>query len=141
MKPFVLKKTILSIEELAELAGFLFDARCHKILLEGELWAGKTEFVKQYAKILWITQVSSPTYTYINIYDDRFLHGDLYRIENEQYFLDLGILEQIENHEYVFLERPKFTDLYVDENWVKMKIEEVGGGKRKIEIRKIEMRK
>lgn len=127
MKKMILNQTIHSIEELAEIARFLFDAWYKKILLEGVLWVGKTEFVKQYAKNLWITHVSSPTYTYINIYDERCLHGDLYRIEDEQYFLDLGLLEQIENHEYILLERPRFTDLYVDEYWIRLKIEELGG--------------
>lgn len=57
----------------------------HKnILLYGDLAAGKTTFVRGYVAGLGldVTQVSSPTYAYINIYDETVAHIDMYRLED-----------------------------------------------------------
>ncbi|MFZ5341811.1 MAG: tRNA (adenosine(37)-N6)-threonylcarbamoyltransferase complex ATPase subunit type 1 TsaE [Patescibacteria group bacterium] len=32
--------------------------------------------------------MQSPTYTYMNIYDNKFLHIDLYRMEDEKDFIE-----------------------------------------------------
>lgn len=58
------------------------------ILLEGELGAGKTFFVKGLAEGAGIEnpdEVNSPSFTILNIYYGRFpfYHFDLYRVEEE----------------------------------------------------------
>ena len=65
------------------------------VLLIGELGAGKTIFAKGIASGLGvkdISQVSSPSYTILNIYKGRFpiYHFDLYRLEKYAEILDLG---------------------------------------------------
>lgn len=86
----------------------------HKIiLLFGDLWAGKTLLTKWFANWLWIDEnkVQSPTYAYLNSYDDKLLHIDMYRLENEHDIREKGINDQITNHEYIAIERPKFVDI------------------------------
>ena len=65
------------------------------ILLIGELGAGKTIFAKGIAAGLGVKdigQVSSPSYTILNIYQAKFpiFHFDLYRLETNAEILDLG---------------------------------------------------
>lgn len=117
-----MKKIINNIEELDEFAKKLIQNWHKKFLLEWDLWVGKTEFTKHLAKNIWIMNVKSPTYTYINIYDELLLHWDFYRIETREDFLSMWILEQILEYEYVCIERPKFKDLYLDEEFIQINI-------------------
>jgi tRNA threonylcarbamoyladenosine biosynthesis protein TsaE len=98
------------------------------------LWAWKTEFTKQLAQNLWIQNISSPTYTYINNYQNKLLHWDFYRINSEIEFINLWILDEIEDAEYICIEWPKFTHLYADSNWLKVKIQKLPSGERKIVV-------
>ncbi len=88
------------------------------VLLEWELGAGKTHFVKGFAEAKGIDpeNVKSPTYTYIHEHGTDLLHVDMYRMddENEHFLIEKGILEKIQNYPAVIIERPKFTDQYVD---------------------------
>ena len=64
------------------------------ILLEGDLGAGKTCFVKgftdgRHSKDL----VNSPTFSIANFYQSNILHIDLYRISNMDEFIDLGLFD------------------------------------------------
>lgn len=62
------------------------------ILLNGEMGAGKTHFVKGLAKGLGITEeVTSPTYAYLNVYDDFLFHYDCYRLSSYEDALRLGL--------------------------------------------------
>lgn len=85
----------------------------HKIiLLFGDLWAGKTLLTKWFANWLWIDEnkVQSPTYAYLNSYDHKLLHIDMYRLASENDVWEKWINDQISNHEYISIERPKFID-------------------------------
>ncbi len=63
------------------------------IVLNGELGAGKTTFVKGIAKSLGIdTPITSPTYTISKMYDSKLCHVDSYRISEED--IGLGDLMQ-----------------------------------------------
>lgn len=64
------------------------------VCLQGDMGVGKTVFAKGVALGLGITEeVTSPTYAYINGYEDRLFHFDCYRIESEEYAERLGFLE------------------------------------------------
>lgn len=67
------------------------------VLLDGELGAGKTHFVKGVAACFGYNgEVTSPTFTLANFYNTpgaTILHMDLYRIEGIEEFNDLGLLE------------------------------------------------
>ena len=128
---------ISSIQELEELVKKLLNRWYKKFLLKWDLWAGKTEFTKQLAKQLWISNISSPTYTYINNYQNKLLHWDFYRINSEQEFLNLWILDEIEDFDYVCIEWPKFSHLYADKDWLEVEIKKIDKNKRQIEIKNL----
>lgn len=74
------------------------------ILLDGDLGAGKTHFVKGLAKGLGIgDEVNSPTFTILNNYPapnspsgiGQLNHYDVYRVHDEDEILDLGFEETI----------------------------------------------
>jgi len=67
------------------------------IALNGDLGAGKTQFVKGLARGLGIAgRVHSPTFTLVNEYGGgrlRLFHLDLYRLETREQILSAGIEE------------------------------------------------
>jgi tRNA threonylcarbamoyladenosine biosynthesis protein TsaE len=89
--------------------GKMLAATSSNILLEGELGAGKTTFAKGFAAALGINPeiVQSPTYTYINIYDEKLLHLDMYRLESFQQMVEKGIFDQLQHYPYLLIEWPK----------------------------------
>ena len=112
-------------------------AKKHKVvLLEWDLWAGKTLLTKGFASQIWIDEkkVQSPTYTYINIYDEKLLHLDMYRFEKFDDVIEKWILDQLNNHEYISIERPKFIDKLWLKNYVLIKISKLDQNKRRIII-------
>ncbi len=68
------------------------------IALKGDLGAGKTIFVKGLAKGLYVPEafhITSPSYTIINEYPGRLplFHIDLYRLEQDTDFEDIGLYD------------------------------------------------
>jgi tRNA threonylcarbamoyladenosine biosynthesis protein TsaE len=109
----------------------------HKVLLlEWDLGAGKTLLTKWFARWLWIdtNTVQSPTYAYINIYDNKLLHIDMYRIEKYEDLVEKWILDQINQYNYVVIERPKFIDKLWLKNYLKINIQKISEMVRKINI-------
>lgn len=71
------------------------------VLLVGDLGAGKTKFVEGFLSF-WNLQneVSSPTFTIVNEYSagrTNIYHFDVYRLESEDEFYEIGGLEYFEN--------------------------------------------
>ncbi|MDE6676568.1 MAG: tRNA (adenosine(37)-N6)-threonylcarbamoyltransferase complex ATPase subunit type 1 TsaE [Clostridia bacterium] len=67
------------------------------VLLEGEMGAGKTLVAKGIAKGLGIKEeVTSPTYAYVNAYENRLFHFDCYRVSSEQQAFQLGFADYFE---------------------------------------------
>lgn len=106
------------------------------LLLKWDLWAGKTLLTKWFAKWLWIDEniVQSPTYAYINIYEDKLLHIDMYRIENYGDLVEKWILDQIHQYEYIVIEWPKFIDKLWLENYLNIEIIKKSENIRKVNI-------
>ena len=113
-------------------------AKEHKILLlQGELWAGKTVLTKWFAQGLWLKghYIQSPTYAYLNVYDSRLLHIDMYRIKEYNELVEKGIIDQINEHEYIVIERPKFIDQLPIKNSITIHIEKISETERHIIIK------
>ncbi len=65
-------------------------------LLIGDLASGKTTLTRAYAKYLgYKGEVSSPTFSLMNIYDNLIFHYDLYSKELVA-FLSLGLLDELD---------------------------------------------
>ncbi len=65
------------------------------LALFGELGAGKTTFVEGIVEGVCGRRlaIASPTFTYLNIYDDKVFHFDLYRLKRAEDFLEMGFEE------------------------------------------------
>ena len=104
------------------------------LLLKWELWAWKTTLIKWFAEWLWIQpeKVQSPTYAYVNIYDDKLLHIDMYRLSKFDELIEKGILNQISEFEYIVIERPKWEDQLDLETPLLIEIEKISAQERNI---------
>lgn len=105
--------------------------------LYGDLGAGKTTFVKALAKYLGSEdEASSPTYSLVNEYDvsqGKLFHIDLYRLEDEQEALEIGIEDYIYSDHYCMVEWPQVIEQLVDKAVV-IKIETNDDQSRSVEI-------
>lgn len=117
-------------------AGKAVSERTQRCLLTGELGVGKTTFVKGFAAGLGISpdQVTSPTYTYIQRYDQTLLHIDMRRVESAEQAHQIGIYDALDTYDHIIIERPKFLEDYIDASWMQVDIEKGEGEVRKIKI-------
>ena len=113
-------------------------AKEHKILLlHGELGAGKTLLTKWFAQGLWLKghHVQSPTYAYLNVYEWKLLHIDMYRIKEFSELVEKGIIDQINEFEYIVIERPKFIDQLPFKKSTQLHIKKTSETERSIEVK------
>ena len=79
-------------KEQTEIIAYYFAEFSDKNLilaLNGELGSGKTAFVTGFLKYFNIeTEASSPTFTIVNEYSNNIYHFDVYRIKDEEDFLN-----------------------------------------------------
>lgn len=106
------------------------------ILLEGEMGAGKTVFVKGLAKGLGITdEVLSPTYTYMNEYGDgKLYHYDCYRLTSGAQAEALGLTEYFYGNGICVLEWAKNISEVLPPHCIKITIEKLGKVNRVIRV-------
>ncbi len=81
----------------------------------GPLGAGKTTLVQHLLKLCKITEpITSPTYTYVNVYrknDYTYYHFDLYRLQTIDDFIQAGFDEYLyQPHSYCFIEWPEIIE-------------------------------
>lgn len=93
------------------------------VTITGNLGAGKTTFTNSLCKAIGITEViSSPTYTYMNIYEDKVCHFDLYRIKTKEQFFSLGLEEYIDSSFITIIEWPEIIEDILPENTISITI-------------------
>lgn len=130
--------TLEDLEEIAE--AFLELFAHHQIFaFKGEMGVGKTTFISYLAKKMGIEeQVSSPTFGYVNEYESpRFgivYHFDLYRINDEEEALDIGIEDYIYGNHIVFIEWAENIANLLPENCVWVNMTKVNNEGRTIEV-------
>jgi len=96
------KSYIYGLEDLAAVVDELRQLveRYRVLTLEGPLGAGKTTLVQELLRVAGVTDtVTSPTFTYLNSYEDgrgrTFHHFDLYRMGTLDEFLSAGFDEHL----------------------------------------------
>ncbi len=130
-----MEKNINKPQEMQKL-GYQINQKYSKILVYWKLWAGKTQFAKGFGKWLDINTniIKSPTYKYINIYENKLLHIDMYRLDNQQSLIEKWILNQINKFQNIIIERPKYTQLYSWKSRTHIHIEKTWTNSRKVKI-------
>ena len=108
-----------------------------KIVLEGDLGAGKTTLVKVLCKQLGVEEVvTSPTFSIINEYqvsaNERVYHLDLYRIKNLDEAINLGIEDYLYDSSYCFIEWPEVIEPLWPKELVKINLQIIDDSLRKI---------
>ncbi len=135
------KKIIISSEaELGAVCIKVIDLLQHNlILLNGEMGAGKTTFVKYFIDALTgYSGVTSPTFSIINEYQNKdgspIYHMDLYRLENIEEALNIGIEEYLDSGNLCLIEWPNLISdiLPPDYHLINLKIDENGARVLKI---------
>ena len=109
------------------------------VLLEGDLGAGKTAFVKGIVEFFGgdSDQVTSPTFTIVNQYNlnnQVVYHFDLYRIESVEELFNIGIEEYFYSGAICFIEWPERAPELFDETCKKIEILKKGDSSREIII-------
>lgn len=124
---FPFSKKIITEEETINLAGeFALQLKGDEIIiLNGNLGAGKTFFIKQAFKALNVEDASSPTFALVNEYYGKFkaYHFDFYRINVLEELYDIGIEEYLSDDEAVkFIEWGNLFPHVLPDHYIEIKI-------------------
>lgn len=95
------------------------------VLLQGDLGAGKTEFVKGLADGLKVTErVTSPTFTLMNLYQGIMpvYHFDLYRLDDSEDLANIGFDEFIGGDGVAVIEWPNLFPTEMPDEYVKVEL-------------------
>jgi len=112
-----------------------------KILLNGDLGAGKTTFTKYFAKALGVKdEVTSPSFTILKQYESKKFkinHFDLYRIESEDELIEIGFYEYLNSgsDEILIIEWAERANFNKDD-FIKIDIRKIDENKRIFNILK-----
>ncbi|MGA1846020.1 tRNA (adenosine(37)-N6)-threonylcarbamoyltransferase complex ATPase subunit type 1 TsaE [Deferribacter abyssi] len=133
-----ISNSILDTEKIAEQFGANLKGN-EIILLEGELGAGKTFFVKSVAKYVGcLDQITSPTFTLMQTYPGgkfTIYHFDLYRIKSFIELENFGFFEYLEEDGIKFVEWAEKVDLEkMLDNYIKIKIKKMAEFSRVFEF-------
>ena len=112
------------------------------VALSGDLGAGKTALTKGIARGLGVTDtITSPTFTLVNEHaardDRRLYHVDLYRLDQPQQAVEIGIEEELAPDGWTIIEWAEKLGDVLPPNAVRIEIEIVGENERRIAVRKM----
>jgi tRNA threonylcarbamoyladenosine biosynthesis protein TsaE len=120
-----------------------------KIMLYGDMGAGKTTFTKVFCQHFGVDgATSSPTFSLVNEYfyenteggvgkpkKQKVIHHlDLYRLKNIEEALDIGIEDYLYDDSYCLIEWPQIIEPIMPEDVLKISIELIEDSMRKIVI-------
>ena len=108
------------------------------MILDGDLAAGKTTFVKGILSGLnFKREVTSPTFTLINEYEakHRVIHMDCYRENNLQRWVNLGIQDYFYSDDVKIIEWPEIISALIPEDHISITLTSISEFERKIYIK------
>lgn len=134
------KETMMVGEKLSKIVG-----KGSIFTLTGDLGAGKTHFVKGFVRGMESEDlVTSPTFTLLNVYDNGKMpiyHFDMYRLSSCEEAEELGFNEYFDRDSLdgvTLVEWPEQVAGLINMDHFEIKIEKMGGDKRKITISAVE---
>ena len=105
------------------------------VVLVGEMGAGKTAFTKGIAKGLKIkSEITSPTYAYMNEYDNKLYHYDCYRLSSGEDAEALGLTDYFYLDGICVIEWSENIKSVLPQNLIRVEIQKIDETKRKIII-------
>jgi len=137
-----MNKKIITRQEMSDIAKQIIKELPNKqiVTFSGPLGAGKTTLVQEVLKQMGVSKpVTSPTYTYVNVYKIQngktFYHFDLYRLNSVDEFIDLGFNEYLNQPNiWCFIEWPQVIDSLLDKQVVEVKLEHEADDKRAVSV-------
>ena len=112
--------------------------------LYGKMGAGKTTFIKALCQELGVEDVvTSPTFAVINEYrsdiaGELIYHFDFYRIKKLEEVYDMGYEEYFYSGALCFIEWPELVEELLPGNTIKVTIEELEDGSRKLTMENLD---
>lgn len=106
------------------------------VALFGDLGSGKTTLIRGLVQGLGSSSISSPTFTYLNIYDGEktVYHFDLYRLPKEEEFVAAGFDEHFYAGGICCIEWAEKIPSLLPQDAFNIRLTYLGDEKRKIEI-------
>ena len=112
--------------------------------LYGKMGAGKTTFIKALCQELCVEDVvTSPTFAVINEYrsdiaGELIYHFDFYRIKKLEEVYDMGYEDYFYSGALCFIEWPELVEELLPGNTIKVTIEELEDGSRKLTMENLD---
>ena len=112
--------------------------------LYGKMGAGKTTFIKPLCQELGVEDVvTSPTFAVINEYrsdiaGELIYHFDFYRIKKLEEVYDMGYEDYFYSGALCFIEWPELVEELLPGNTIKVTIEELEDGSRKLTMENLD---
>ena len=112
--------------------------------LYGKMGAGKTTFIKALCQELGVEDVvTSPTFAVINEYrsdiaGELIYHFDFYRIKKLEDVYDMGYEDYFYSGALCFIEWPELVEELLPGNTIKVTIEELEDGSRKLTMENLD---
>lgn len=135
-----MKFVIDNVKELKKVAQWLTDnsGDIKVWFFKGDLGAGKTTLIQEICRLKGVEgNVVSPSFALVNVYDSKegdIYHIDLYRLENTEEALDLGIEDYLYSGNYCFIEWPGIIEGIAPEEYMEINMEILPGSGRSINI-------
>jgi tRNA threonylcarbamoyladenosine biosynthesis protein TsaE len=104
------------------------------LALKGDLGAGKTTFLKGFISTLADIdprQIQSPTFTYLQVYNDSLYHFDLYRLKHYEQFESAGFADYLQAGGICCIEWAERIETYLPDKTVFLEISYAGPQLRK----------
>jgi len=115
----------------------------HRVfILQGEMGVGKTTFSRVFCEVLGSKDwVSSPTFSIVNEYEftngensGKIYHFDMYRLNDVEEALQMGVLSYLESGDYCLVEWPELLFDLLPENTIKISFTVSENETRKLQV-------